>query len=187
MGEAFSWVGDLVRWFAQFKPCRELVDSTEGWIKWVGGKKIITGGPGIVWFWPLMTKFKKMPVVRDSINCNAQCLTLPSGETVLIEAVVIYAITDLQKLAGETTEPNATIADLTMGAVLYAMESYDSWEAIRLSSVRQPRQRDSEFNRGMRDEVQRALAPYGVNVLSVYLVNKAKCRVLKLVNSQEGG
>jgi len=187
MGEAFSWVGDIIRWFGQWIPKWVIVNTTEGWIKWIGGDKVKTGGAGIVFYWPARTEFRKLAVVRDSINCKAQTLTLPSGETMLVEAVVIYEIKDLGKLAGETAEPIMTIADLTMGAVLYALEEYESWDAIRAASVRQPRQRDSDFNRRMREEVQRALTPYGVNVLAVQLQNKAKARVLKLVNSQEGG
>ncbi len=185
MESAFAWIGRIVEWFGQFFPRREIITTAEGWIKWVGGDKVMTGGAGIVWYWPVQTVFKKVNVVRDSINCNAQTLTLPSGDTVLVEAVVIYRISDLAKLAA-TTEPFSTIADETMGAVLYALESYESWEAIREASKRRKGQRDSDFNRKLKEEVQRALATYGVDVLAVNLQNKAKCRVLKLVNSQEG-
>jgi regulator of protease activity HflC (stomatin/prohibitin superfamily) len=144
------------------------------------------GGAGIVWYWPARTKMVKFFVARDSINCKAQTLTLVSGETILVEAVVVYEIRDLAKLAGETSAPIATIEDVTMGAVLAVIEEYESWDTIRQASIRAPRARDTEFNRRMREEVQKALAPYGVNVLNVMLQNKAKCRVLKLVNSQEG-
>lgn len=186
MTEAFAWIGDLVGWFGQWFPRWEIITTAEGWIKWVGGSKVKTGGAGIVFYWPARTVFKKVNVVRDSVNCNAQCLTLPSGDTLMVEAVVIYRITDLSMLAA-TAEPFSTIADLTMGAVLYALEEYDSWNAIRTASIRRKGQRDSDFNRRMKDEVQKALLPYGVDVLAVQLQNKAKCRVLKLVNSQEGG
>lgn len=184
MESAFAWLGQIFEWMGRFLPRWEIITTAEGWIKWVGGAKVKTGGAGIVFYWPARTVFKKLNVVRDSINCNAQTLTLPSGETILVEAVVIYRIIDLGKLAA-TSEPFSTIADETMGAVLYALEGYDSWEAIRAASVRQHRQRDSDFNRRMREEVQRTLATYGVDVLAVNLQNKAKCRVLKLVNSQE--
>ena len=185
MESAFAWLGQIFEWFGRFLPRWEIITTAEGWIKWVGGSKVKTGGAGVVFYWPARTIFKKVNVVRDSINCNAQTLTLPSGDTMLVEAVVIYRISDLAKLAA-TTEPFSTIADETMGAVLYALEEYESWGAIRTASIRRKGQRDSDFNRRMRDEVQKSLTPYGVDVIGVNLQNKAKCRVLKLVNSQEG-
>ena len=186
MTDAFAWIGEIVGWFGQWFPRWEIITTVEGWVKWVGGSRVKTGGAGIVFYWPARTVFKRFNVVRDSINCNAQTLTLPSGDTMLVEAVVIYRITDLGKLAAETSEPFSTLADLTMGAVLYALEEYESWDAIRAASIRQKGQRDSDFNKKMKAEVQKALEPYGVGVLGVQLQNKAKCRVLKLVNSQEG-
>jgi regulator of protease activity HflC (stomatin/prohibitin superfamily) len=185
MTDAFAWLGELVSWFGQWFPRWEIMDTSEGWVKWVRGKRIVTGGAGIVFYWPATTKFARWFVARDSKNCKAQTLSLPSGETILFEAVVIYEIKDLALLAGYTADPLNTIEDVTMGAVLSVMEGFNSWEEIRAASVRLPRARDTEFNRMLRDEVQRALASYGVNVLGVFLQNKAKCRVLKLVNSQE--
>lgn len=185
MESAFAWLGQIIEWVGRFLPRWEIITTTEGWIKWVGGKKVITGGAGIVWYWPARTHFEKFFTARDSINCKAQTMTLASGETLLVEAVVIFEIKDLAKLAGETAAPIATITDLTLGAVLSVMETYGSWEDIRVASIRLPRARDTEFNRLMREEVQRALMAYGVNVLAVMFQNKAKCRVLKLVNSQE--
>ena len=185
MEGAFAWVGEIVNWFGQWFPRWEIIDTTEGWIKWVGGTKVKTGRAGIVWYWPARTKFAKFYTARDSINCKAQTITLTNGETMLVEAVVIYEIQDLAKLAAETASPILTIEDLTMGAVLYVVEEYASWKDIQEASIRQPRARDSEFNRRMKEEVQRALLTYGVNVLGVMFQNKAKCRVLKLVNSQE--
>lgn len=182
---AFAWIGQIAEWIGQWFPRWEIIDTTEGWIKWVGGSKVKTGGAGIVWYWPARTKFRKHYTARDSINCKAQTVTLLSGETVLIESAVIYEIKDLAKLAGETADPLITIEDLTMGAVMSVMETYPSWEDVLKASIRAPRARDTEFNRSMREAVQAALLAYGVQVLAVLFQNKAKTRVLKLVNSQE--
>jgi len=185
MEAAFAWIGDIIQWFGQWFPRWAIVDTTQGWIKWVGGSKVRTGKHGIVWWWPARTKLLILPIVRDSINCKSQTITLQSGETIFIELVVIYEIGDIEKLAANTAEPIATIADLTMGAGLYVVEGYESWGEMQKQSIRQPRARDSEFYRALKIEVQKALEPYGVTVLNVFLQNKAKCRVLKLVNSQE--
>lgn len=179
---AFAWLGEIVNWVGRWIPRLTIVNTTLGWVKFVRGHDIKSGGPGLVWHWPLITELKVFPIVRDSLQCKAQTITMPSGETALVEAVVVYEIVDIEKLVAHTAEPTMTIADLTSGAVLYVMEDVASWEELRQLSIRVPRARDSELNRRLKEEVQRALAPYGVNVMAVMLQNKAKARVFKLVN-----
>lgn len=182
METAFAWLGEIINWFGRWVPRLTIVNTTQGWIKFVKGHTIKSGGPGLVWHWPLITELKVFPIVRDSLQCKAQTITMPSGETALVEALVVYEVLEIEKLVAHTAEPFATIVDLTMGAVLYVMEDVADWEELRQLSQRQPRARDSELNRRLKDEVQRALTPYGVNVLTVMLQNKAKARVFKLVN-----
>jgi SPFH domain/Band 7 family protein len=180
--DAFAWLGEIVNWFGRWIPRLTIVDSTKGWVKFVQGKHVRSGGPGLVWHWPLVTEIIVFPTVRDSLRCQAQTITLPSGETVLVEAVVIYEVEDIEALIAHTAEPNMTIMDQTMAAVAAVMESIASWEELTTISRRQRRAHDTELNYRLRNEVAEALKPYGVKVLSVMLQNKAKARVYKLVN-----
>jgi regulator of protease activity HflC (stomatin/prohibitin superfamily) len=182
MEAAFAWLGYVFEWLGRWIPRLTIVNTTHGWVKFVGGSKVKSGGAGPVWHWPMWTNLVVFPIERDSLQCPAQAITLSSGETVLVVATVVYEVKEIEKLVAQTPEPQSTIADLTMGAVLYVMEGINSWDEIRQLSVRAPRARDTELNRRLRDEVQRALEPYGVNVLMVMLQNKAKARVYKLVN-----
>lgn len=182
MEAAFAWFGYLFEWLGKWIPRPTIVNTTHGWVKFVGGKKVKSGEAGVVWHWPIWTNLIVFPVKQDSLRCNSQSITLASGETALVEAVVIYEVTEIEKLVAGTPEPNMTIIDLTMAAVLYVLEGIASWDEIRQLSVRAPRARDTELNRRLRDEVQRALEPYGVKVNMVMLQNKAKTRVIKLVN-----
>ena len=185
MEAAFAWLGHIADWIGQWFPRWVIVDTTEGWVKWVRGSRVVTGTAGIVWYWPVTTRIKTFAVVRDSINCKPQTVTLANGETLLLEVVVIYEVSDIERLVAFTAEPFSTIVDLAMGAVLFVVEGYESWDAIREASKRPPRARDSKFNYELREETRKALEPYGVKVLEVQLQNKAKCRVLKLANSQD--
>lgn len=184
MTEAFAWLGEIVNWVGKWIPRLTIVTTTEGWVKFVRGSLVKSGGPGLVWHWPLVTELRVIPVARDSINCRAQTITTPSGETILIEAVVIYEIIDIERIVAHTADYVNTIHDVTLGAILSVMEGL-TWGDIQALSIRQPRARDTEFNYRLKEEVQRALQPYGVSVLSVMLQNKAKARVIKLVNSQD--
>ena len=185
MESAFAWIGALIEWLGLWIPRLTIVDTTRGWVKFVRGRIVRSGGPGLVWHWPLITKLTVFPVVRDSLNCKPQTITMASGETALVEAVVIYEILDIEKLVAHTADPFSTIEDLVMGAILYVLEGVDSWADIQRLSKREPRARNSELNYRFKTEVQRELVPYGVNVFDVFLQNKAKARVIKLVNSAD--
>lgn len=182
---AFAWIGAIIEWFGRWIPRLTIVDTTQGWIKFIRGRIVRSGGPGLVLHWPLVTKLVVFPVVRDSLNCKPQTITLASHETVLVEAVVIYEIADIEKLIAHTADPIMTIEDVTMGATLYVVESVFDWPELLKLSTRQSRARNSELNYRLKSEVARELAPYGVNVLDVFLQNKAKARVIKLVNSAD--
>ena len=118
MEAAFAWLGEIINWVGRWIPRLTIVTTTEGWVKFVRGKRVVSGSAGLVWHWPLITALQVFPVARDSINCKAQTITTPSGETILIEAVVIYEITDIEKLVAHTTSPTLTIEDVTLGATL---------------------------------------------------------------------
>ncbi len=182
MEAAFAWLGQVIEWFGRWIPRLTIVNTTHGWVKFVRGKHVRTGGPGLIVHWPLITELVIFPTARDSLKCEAQTVTLASGETVLVQAVVIYEVEDLVKLIAGTAEPSMTIVDQTAGAVASVLETIQSWEELRGLSVRQPRYRDSELNARLKDAVSKALEPYGVKVLAVMLQNKAKARVYKLVN-----
>ena len=184
MESAFAWIGAIVQWFGQFIPRLTIVDTTQGWVKFVRGKNVRNGGPGLVWHWPLLTKIVVMATVRDSIAPPTQTITLSSGETVLVEAVIIYDIRDIEKLVAHTAEPFNTIADVATGAVHSVVEMVESYEALVKMGARQARRQNSDLNYKLIAEMREALEPYGVNVLDVFLQNKAKARVLRLVNSQ---
>lgn len=181
MGEAFAWLGEIVGWVGRWIPRLNIIDTTQGYVKFVGGKRLVSGGAGLVFHWPLITKILIMSVVRDSLNCKSQTITLPSGDTVLVEAIVIFEVRDIERLAAHTADSFATIADLTAGAVLTVIEGIASWDELQKMSTRQPRARDSELNYRLKEEVQRALDTYGVTTLAVFLQNKAKTRVIRLV------
>ena len=185
MEAAFAWVGHIADWLGRFFPRLKIVPTTHGWVKFVYGSKVLSGGAGLVWYWPLVTEFKSYPTARASLNLRAQTITVsPDQTTVLVEAMIVYAIEDIEKIAAYTWEPDETIADISISAVHEVISSL-SWEQIQQQNQRQPRHRGSELDSKLKAEVGSALADYGVRVITVTLTNLAKCRVLKLVNSQD--
>src|SRR5574341_131131 len=185
MESAFAWVGALFEWFGTFVPRMSIVDTTQGWVKFVRGRVVRSGGPGLVFHWPLVTRLVVIPIVRDSLTCKAQTITLASSETVLVEAIVIYEITSIEKLVAHTADAETTISDVTTGAIHSVIETVPSYDVLVQMGVRRARRQNSDLNYKLIEEVKEALEPYGVRVLDVFLQNKAKARVLRLVNSQD--
>lgn len=186
MESALAWIGHLADWIGRFFPRLKIVPTTHGWVKFVRGSKVVSGKAGLVWYWPLVTELKIYPTARASINLKAQTLTTsePDPATILVEAMIVYAIEDIEKIAAYTWEPDETIADISISGV-HEVISALSWDDIRQQSQRQPRARGSVLDSKLKAELVSMLADYGVKVITVTLTNLAKCRVIKLVNSQD--
>lgn len=182
MEAAFAWLGQIIEWVGRWIPRLTIVNTTKGWVKFVRGSKVKSGGPGLVIHWPLLTELIVYPIVRDSMRCQVQTITLASGETVLLDALVIYEVECIEKLIAYTADPGMTIMDQTMGAVAGVIEAVLGWNELIQLSTRKKGARDTELNYRLKDAISTALEPYGVKVLSVMLQNKAKARVYKLVN-----
>jgi hypothetical protein len=91
--QAFAWIGYLAEWFGQFFPRRHVVMTTHGWIKFVAGfgrdMRVVSGGPGAVWHWPLTTEFTDYPVVRQTTPLPSQILTTSDDRTIAVSEMPV--------------------------------------------------------------------------------------------------
>jgi regulator of protease activity HflC (stomatin/prohibitin superfamily) len=171
---AFAWVQGIVEWVGQFFPRWIVVDTTHGWVKWVKGSRVETGGAGIVWHWPATTNFVQYPVVRQATELPTQTMETTDGKTIVVGTLIVYEIKDLRKILAETYDPEQTIKDLAQGAI-HDVCSMKAWADLKAPKL------DLELRR----EVAKRLEPFGVRVLRTTFTNLARTRVLKIVQSNQ--
>lgn len=176
MDSAFAWLSQIIEWFGQFIPKRELVDPTHRALKFVRGKPGVTLQPGMHFYWPITTTFFSHPIVRQAIDLRSQTFMTTDEVTAIAGGLVVYEVSDVELLVGHTYDPDITIREIAIGEIHGVLCSM-TWSEIRTTLAA------GKLDTRLRVEVRKALEKYGVRVLNVTLTDLAKCRVIKLFNS----
>ena len=180
MDKAFAWIGYIVEWFGHFKPRRDVVPTTHGWIKWVapfwGEMRVETGRAGSVWYWPLTTEMLMYPIVRQTTPLPSQVVTTADNRTIAVSGMLVYEVADVEKLVGHTYDADDTVKDVAQSALMDVVGRL-SWEQIRAG---QGRTLDTKLRNAAKGE----LDDYGVHVLKFSLTSLSPCRVSRLIMSQ---
>lgn len=176
MDAAFAWIGQIVEWLGRLIPRREILTLTEGAVKFVGGKRAVVCGPGIHWYWPWTTTWVTYPTARQADRLQTQTVTTVDGKTIIVGGIVVYAVSDIEKLLTLNDSPSVTIKDITM-TCLHDVCCQMTWEQLMLE------QRKGTLDTKLKNTTQRALDDYGVRVIKTMLTDLAPCRVLKLSQS----
>lgn len=176
MDNAFAWLSNLIEWFGQLIPRWVLIDPTERGIKFVWGSRVVIVEPGIVWYWPAVTRFMVHPVVRQSNNLKTQTITLKDGKTAAVGGMCVFEIKDIEAAFVHTYDTDETIRDITLSAI-HDVCCILTWEEMT------EQQRTGELDRKLKAEARKELERYGVRVLKMTLTDLAPVRVLKIVQA----
>jgi regulator of protease activity HflC (stomatin/prohibitin superfamily) len=176
MDGALAWVSEIARWIGQFVPRWEIVDTTQGAVKFVRGSQVHKLGPGWHVYWPLTTRFNTYPIVRQATDLRPQSLVTLDDRSILVGGLIVYEIHDVEAILARTFDPDDTIKDISLSAI-HDVCCQKTWDELKQG------QRSGALDRELRREAKKGLDDYGVRVLKMTLTDLAPCRVLKLVQS----
>ena len=176
LDNAFGWIGQIIEWFGRFIPRWEILDTTEGAIKYKRGKTPIFCGPGIHWWWPAVSKFVSFPIARQTTSLPTQTIVTADNKVVAISGLIVYRVEDLMKLLPTTYQPDQAIGEIALTAV-HRVCCRLTWEELTL------RQRMGTLGTRLRKAAQRELEDYGVRIIKVQLTDLAPARVFKLIQT----
>jgi regulator of protease activity HflC (stomatin/prohibitin superfamily) len=176
MESALAWIGQIAAWIGQWIPRWSILDTTEGAIKYVGGKRIVVCGAGVHFYWPARTTFVAYPTARQTDRLEMQTMESKDGKTFIAGGTLTYCVEDLEKLVPVTHSPATTVIDIAMTALHDVLCQYD-W--AELQSVQRKRTLKTE----LRNEAQKSLTELGVRVIMLKLNTLARCRVIKVSQS----
>jgi regulator of protease activity HflC (stomatin/prohibitin superfamily) len=170
----FDWIGDVAEWLGKFVPRLEVMNTTECGIAFVRGKpKVIQPGRLYIWM-PLWTEIVTRPFVRQTINLPVQTLMVEHNEklvSLMVSAVVVYEVRDIQLAICQTEDLEAAIRDLALASVKDAVCEY-TLEAL----IDEAEAVDKAILRSLRAK----LYSLGVKVRNVFLSDITTCRVLRV-------
>lgn len=176
MDNALAWVGKIADWIGEWIPRRVILDTTEGAIKFIGGKRVVVCAPGVHMYWPLRTTFIKYPTARQTDRLETQTIESKDGKTFMVSGTITYQVDDLALLIPCTHNAATATIDIAMTAVHDVCCLFD-WETL------QKEQRAGTLKTKLRNAAQKDLSELGIKVLMLKLNSLARCRVLKISQS----
>ncbi len=182
MNGALEWIGQIADWIGKFFPRWMILDTTEGGVKFVCGKKAVELKPGIEWYWPVTTTVVMYPTARQADDLRSQTMMTLDDRVIVVGGMIVYEVTDVLTLLSTSHSAATTIKDLALTAV------HDVCCNLSLSDL-MSENRKGTLDTKLKNTAQRVLTPYGVRVQKLMLIELAPCRVLKLIqttSSQEG-
>lgn len=176
METALAWIGQIADWIGRFIPRWIILDTTEGAVKYVRGSKAVALGPGIHWYWPLVTIITQYPTARQADRLQTQTITTRDSKTIIVGGVVVYRVTDVLLLVTTTHSAASAIKDMTMTAV-HDVCCRMTWAEL------QTEQQRGTLDTKLKNTTQQALRDYGVLIVKVMLADLAQTRVLRVSQS----
>jgi regulator of protease activity HflC (stomatin/prohibitin superfamily) len=173
---ALAWIGKIAEWIGKWIPRWVVLDTTEGAIKYVGGKNIKVCEAGIHFYWPARTKFQEYPTAEQTDRLESQTMESRDGKTFIVSGTLTYSVSDLRMLVPVTHSPSTAVIDKAMTAMHDVCCQFD-WAAL------QEEQRKGTLKTKLRNAAQKELDYLGVEVLMLKLNTLARCRVLKISQS----
>ena len=170
MDSALGWIGQIAAWVRQFIPKWVIIPTTHGGVKWVKGKRIVELGPGIHWYWPVVTLLQTYPIVRQSVDLRPQVMVSRDQKTFSAGVVVTYTVKDLKQLLSTTFDPDEVMGEISLAAI------YDVLTKLTLDELQ-----TAAISTALTRAIQQLVSPYGVHVVRAALTEMAPCRVVKLI------
>jgi len=156
-----------------------IIRATHSGIKWRRGHTAIEIGPGLHWYWPLVSEVELVVAARQTLNTPSQALLTLDKKQVTVGGVVVYAIDDVVKAYGkENWDVDSTINDITQAAIvrIIARHNLDHLLKNLCDSV----------ERELTEECERELQPFGLKVYRAAFTDFTTSRMLKLFLPESG-
>ena len=146
-----------------------IIRATHAGIKYRFGKHAIAMGPGLHWYWPLITEVDIRVVARQTNKLKPQVLETKDGVPVIVGAYIVLYINDIVSASAKNWDIDNTVDDIARSAVVEVVTNH-SYDELRNGAVRQ-------LTRLCRSKLKQ----FGVGVRRAGVTDLCKCRVYRVV------
>jgi regulator of protease activity HflC (stomatin/prohibitin superfamily) len=169
--KAFGWLGEIFQTILKLLPWLVIVPATHGGVAFVRGHRVKEWKPGLHWYWPVVTTYKLMAIVRQTQMIQSKVVMTKDLRTVTVGALVTYFVDDIVAAISKIADLPSDIMERSQGAIL-AQVSESTLEEIQADRM--------GFNYKLTERVGSALNGYGVRILQTQLTEFAPCRAFSL-------
>lgn len=163
MESALGWLGAIFEYIGAFVPRPFIVTTVEGGVRWRWGKKVVELKPGFHAYWPLVTRIKVIPVVRQGMIFAPAALITADGKMVSVGVTVVYEIADVVKALTTTDDINGTVMEVGQTAIPPVILGRTLEELMNLTQC--SADEESELNQELTEYTKRVLEDFGVKVI----------------------
>lgn len=151
-----GWLGELINTFGSLIPRMIHIKRTHGAVKFTRAKAKEVG-PGVYFYWPLITEVVVLATARQTLNLNTQSLTTKDGQSISVSGVVVYSIRSVYDAIVKNFDHDDTLGDvaqLAIAEVVFNSTYDDLLEA----------QRGGRLERELTKKARRRLKQFGFAV-----------------------
>ncbi len=171
MDKAFGWLGEIFQALLRIIPWLVIVPATHRGVAFVRGFKVKEWPPGLHWYWPVVTTYKLMVVVRQTQRIQSKVIMTKDLKTVTCGSLVTYHINDIVAAAVNIADLASDVIERSQAAILAAVSKH-TIESIQADRV--------GFNMELTERVSEVLNGYGVEVHQAQLTEFAPCTALAI-------
>jgi len=169
--KAFGWIGEIFQTLLRVVPWLVIVPATHRGVAFVRGFKVKEWPPGLHWYWPVVTTYKLMTVVRQTQRIQSKVIMTKDLKTVTVGALVTYEVDDVVSAIAKVADLPSDIMERSQGAIL---------SVVAESTVEEIQNNRTLFNQQLTERVGNVLNGYGVQILQAQLTEFAPCRALAI-------
>lgn len=171
MEHVFGWIGQIFQTLLRIFPWLVIVPANQVAVVFVRGCHVKEWKPGLHWYWPLVTIYKLVMIVRQTQRIQSKVVMTKDKRTVTVGALVTYEVDDATKAIVTIADLPSDIMERSQGAI---------FAAVCESTMDQIQDERMQFNVRLTEKVSQALNGYGVHVLQAQITEFAPCRAFAI-------
>lgn len=171
MDRAFGWIGEIFQTLLRLFPWLVIVPATHAGVAFVRGHRVKEWPPGLHWYWPVVTTYTLMMMVRQTQMIHSKVIMTKDLKTVIVGSLVTYYVDDVVAAVAQVADLASDVIERSQGEIL-AQVSETTLEDIQNDRM--------GFNKILTKRCAKVLDGYGVKILEVKLTEFAPCRAIAL-------
>lgn len=113
-----EWMTAVFNALTAWCPRFERVPPTHKMIKWSSCQEGTLHGPGLVWYWPLVTEHELVDIRWQSTVTSVQSLTMADGVAVSARVLTLWKVEDPLVAVGENADYTDRAAEVSQSVVV---------------------------------------------------------------------
>lgn len=167
-----SWLSQFTDSITSWCPRFERIPPTFRMVKWSRCQEATLHGPGIVWYWPLVTEKVDVDIRWKSLMTCVQTVTLADGSTVTARTMTRWRPADVLLVVNSEEDYNDTVAE-TATSVLVDVLTSCTKDMLSQSNV---------LNATLTLAMQQELGELGIQVQKCKFTELVASRAYRLIN-----